>query len=65
MNPSSVSLVFCIRNAEYRSLTGVWTPTLIGIALMFGIGNAFDSVVSAVAYGYFLKKNKYNILRVE
>lgn len=46
-------------------LTGVWTPTLIGIALMFGIGNAFDSVVSAVAYGYFLKKNKYNILRVE
>ena len=46
-------------------LTGVWTPTLIGIALMFGIGNAFDSVVSAVVYGYFLKKNKYNILRVE
>ena len=46
-------------------LTCVWTPTLIGIALMFGIGNAFDSVVSAIAYGYFLKKNKYNILRVE
>ena len=46
-------------------LTGAWTPTLIGIALMFGIGNAFDSVVSAVAYGYFLKKNKYSILRVE
>ena len=46
-------------------LTGVWTTTLLGIALMFGIGNAFDSVVSAVAYGYFLKKNKYNILRVE
>ncbi|MBQ3869678.1 MAG: multidrug transporter, partial [Clostridia bacterium] len=46
-------------------LTGVWTPTLIGIALMFGIGNAFDSIVSAVAYGYFLKKNKYNILKVE
>ena len=46
-------------------LTGAWTPTLLGIALMFGIGNAFDSVVSAVAYGYFLKKNKYNVLRVE
>ena len=37
-------------------LTGVWTPTLLGIALMFGIGNAFDSVVSGVAYWWFLKK---------
>ena len=46
-------------------LTGVWTPTLIGIALMFGIGNAFDSVVSGIAYAYFLKKNKYNILFVK
>ncbi|MBO4584715.1 MAG: multidrug transporter [Clostridia bacterium] len=46
-------------------LTGVWEPTLIGIALMFGLGNAFDSVVSGVAYAYFLKKNKYNILSVE
>jgi Na+-driven multidrug efflux pump len=27
-------------------LTGVWTPSLIGIALLFGIGNAFDTVVS-------------------
>ena len=46
-------------------LTGVWEPTLIGIALMFGIGNAFDSVVSGIAYAYFLKKNKYNILSVK
>jgi len=46
-------------------LTGVWTPTLIGIALMFGCGNAFDSIVSGIAYGYFLKKNKLNILAVE
>ena len=46
-------------------LTGVWVPSLIGIALMFGAGNAFDSVVSGIAYGYFLKKNKYNILQVE
>ena len=30
-------------------LTGVWTPTLIDIALMFGIGNAFDSIVSGAA----------------
>ena len=27
-----------------------WTPTLLGIAIMFGIGNAFDSVVSLGAY---------------
>ncbi len=37
-------------------LTGVWTPTLIGIALMFGGGNAFDSVVSYVAYKHFRKR---------
>ena len=41
------------------------TISCIALALMFGIGNAFDSFVSAVAYAYFLKKNKYNILRVE
>lgn len=37
-------------------LTGVWTPTLIGIALMFGGGNAFDSVVSYLVYRYYRKK---------
>ena len=37
-------------------LTGVWTPTLIGIALMFGFGNAFDTIVSALAYWHFRKK---------
>ena len=42
-------------------LTGVWTPTLLGIALMFGVGNAFDSVVSGVAYWWFLKKEKIKI----
>ncbi|NLT09394.1 MAG: MATE family efflux transporter [Ruminococcus sp.] len=36
-------------------LCGIWKPTLIGIALMFGCGNAFDTVVSFVAYRYFLK----------
>ena len=35
-------------------LLGIWTPTLIGIALMFGFGNVFDSIVSAVVYRYFL-----------
>ena len=37
-------------------LCGVWKPTLIGIALMFGCGNAFDTVVSFIAYRHFLKK---------
>ena len=46
-------------------LCGVWTPTLIGIAVLFGIGNAFDSVVSLVAYVFLLKKQKINILEVE
>ena len=45
-------------------VTGVWTPTLIGIALLFGIGNAFDSVVSFIAYVYLLKKEKINIFNV-
>lgn len=46
-------------------ITGVWTPSLIGIALLFGVGNAFDSVVSLVAYAFLLKKEKINILKVE
>ncbi|MBQ7612891.1 MAG: multidrug transporter [Spirochaetaceae bacterium] len=46
-------------------LVGKWTPTLTGIALLFGIGNAFDSVVSGGAFAYLLKKNKINILEVE
>ena len=42
-------------------ITNLWKPTLIGIALLFGIGNAFDSIVSLVAYTYLLKKQKINI----
>ena len=45
-------------------LTGIWTPSLIGIALLFGIGNAFDSIVSLCAFAYLLKKEKINILKV-
>lgn len=45
--------------------TKIWTPTLTGIALLFGFGNAFDSIVSLVAYVYMLKKQKINILDVE
>jgi Na+-driven multidrug efflux pump len=37
-------------------LCGAWTPSLTGIALLFGIGNAFDAVVSLGAYIHLLKK---------
>ena len=46
-------------------LYGFWTPTLTGIALLFGIGNAFDSIVSGGAYAYLLKRKNINILEVE
>lgn len=46
-------------------ITGVWQPTLIGIALLFGIGNAFDTIVSLGAYWFLLRKNQINILDVE
>lgn len=46
-------------------VTSVWTPTLAGIALLFGIGNAFDSIVSFVAYAFLFRKEKINILKVE
>lgn len=45
-------------------VTGVWEPTLTGIALLFGIGVAFDSIVSLGAYIYLLKKRKISILKV-
>lgn len=44
-------------------LSGHWVPTLTGIAVMFGCGNAFDTVVSAVAYRYFLKKENISFIR--
>lgn len=46
-------------------ITNIFKPTLVGIALMFGIGNAFDSIVSGVVYWYLLKKNKINLLDVD
>lgn len=46
-------------------ITGVWVPSLTGIALLFGIGNAFDSVVSLAAYLFLLKKERIDIRRVE
>lgn len=46
-------------------LTNVWTPTLVGIALLFGVGNAFDSIVSLIAYVHLLRKRIVSILNVE
>ena len=46
-------------------ITGVWQPTLIGIALLFGIGNAFDTIISLGAYWFLLRRNQINILDVE
>ena len=42
-------------------ITGVWVPTLTGIALLFGIGNAFDSIVSLCAYVFLLRKQRISI----
>jgi hypothetical protein len=42
--------------------TNVWTPTLAGVALLFGVGNAFNRIVSLAAYLYMLKKEKIGIL---
>ena len=36
-------------------LYGAWTPTLTGIAVMFGMGNIFDSIVSGLAYIHFIR----------
>jgi hypothetical protein len=44
-------------------INNIWTPTLMGIALLFGIGNAFDSLVSLGAYLYLLKKEKISIVK--
>lgn len=45
--------------------TGIWVPTLTGIALLFGIGNAFDSVVSLGAYVFLLQKQKIKITSIQ
>lgn len=42
-------------------IAGVWTPSLMGIALLFGIGNAFDSMVSLGAFAFLVKKEKIHL----
>jgi len=57
------SIYYGIAFALY--LAGKWAPTLVSIALLFGVGNAFDSIVSGGAFAYLLKKKKINIFEVE
>ena len=45
-------------------VTGIWVPTLTGIALLFGIGNAFDSIVSLGAYVFLLRQQRISILNI-
>lgn len=45
-------------------VAGIWAPTLTGIALLFGIGNAFDSIVSLGAYVFLLRKQRNSILNI-
>ena len=63
MSTTSIKLIEKILGILY--LCGAWQPTLIGIALLFGIGNAFDAIVSLVAYVFLLKKKKINVLGVD
>ncbi len=44
---------------------GLWIPTLSGIALLFGIGNVFDSMVSLAAYRFLLRKENIRILDID
>ena len=41
--------------------TGVWVPTLTGIALMFGIGMAIDLIPTFGCYLYLLKKEDVKV----
>lgn len=45
--------------------TNVWKPSLKGIAVLFDLGNVFDTIVTFGVYAYFLCKNKINILNIE
>lgn len=46
-------------------ITKMWHPTLIGIAILFGGGIMFDSIVSLAAYLFMLKKHNINIFNIK
>ncbi len=62
---SVVTNVIYYGTAFVLYVTGIWQPTLIGIALLFGIGNLFDTLVSFGAYWFLLHKHNINILNIE
>ena len=62
---SVVTNVIYYGGAFILYLCGVWTPSLIGLALLFGIGNVFDAIVSFAAYLYLIKKRNGNITKIE
>ena len=59
---SLVTNIFYYGTAFVLYSVGIWVPSLMGIALLFGIGNAFDSIVSCGAFAYLLKKKGINII---
>ena len=59
---SIVTNVIYYGTAFILYLCGVWQPTLLSIALLFGIGNAFDAIVSLCAYLFLLKRKGIKIL---
>ncbi|MBU4689573.1 hypothetical protein KQ873_00765 [Mycoplasma zalophidermidis] len=44
--------------------TGVWTPTLYSITLMFAGGISIDSILTYIIFAVTLKKNKINIFKI-
>lgn len=42
-------------------LTGVFVPTLTGIAVMFGMGMVLDFIPTLIIYVYMLKKESIKI----
>ena len=58
---SVITNVIYYGTAYILYVKGIWVPTLNGIAVLFGFGIAFDSLVSLYAYLYFLKKNRKKI----
>jgi Na+-driven multidrug efflux pump len=43
-------------------ITGIYTPTLVSIALMFAFGTGLDSVLTYGIFAWMLKKEKLNII---
>ena len=59
----AINTMYCLKGIiNELDLTEIFVPTLTEIALMFGIGNAFDSIVSYIAYRHLLKKTNIKLI---